>query len=130
MVQRYLRGLYGDWAIILKENGKMIGTVGYAMIDTHAEHCEIGYVLSPYFRKKGYMTEAVNAVLDLTFRDFGFRTAELRIMDENADSVKLAERVGFELGRTVPDEIEVKGLPRTLRHYYMTDKRYREIRGI
>ena len=93
--KRYLRGLYGDWAVELKENHKMVGTCGFANVDTSADTCEIGYVLSPAYRGKGYMTEAVQAVLDLAFDKLGLGCAKLRIIRENTDSIKLAERVGF-----------------------------------
>ena len=121
---RYKKGLYADWALELKENRKMIGTCGYANIDSSALRCEIGYVLSPEYRKKGYMTEAINAILDLTFSKLFFESAELRIMDENADSARLAERVGFRLDRVIKDELTVKDVPRTIRHYVMTAPQY------
>ena len=126
---RYLRGLYADWAVALKESGKMIGTCGYANIDSGANECEIGYVLSPYYRKRGFMTEAVEAVLSLTFETLGFDRAKLRIMDGNADSCRLAERCGFTLESVIPDELVVKGVPRTLRHYSLTKTEYENSKG-
>ena len=122
--RRYRRGLYGDWAVVLKENGRMIGTCGYANIDSQNMKCEIGYVLSPDFRGKGYMTEAVKAVLALSFEKLGFETAELRIMQGNLRSAALAERAGFTLERTCKDEITVRDIPRTLMHYILTKEQY------
>ncbi|MBR0231578.1 MAG: GNAT family N-acetyltransferase [Clostridia bacterium] len=122
--RRYLRGLYGDWAVELKENGRMIGTCGYANVDSSRMHCEIGYVLSPDYRGKGYMTEAVKAILELSFLTLGFETAELRIMQGNARSAALAERVGFRLDRICRDEITVRDIPRTIMHYLLTKEEY------
>lgn len=127
--KRYERGLYGDWALALKSTGKMIGTCGYANIDSRNMVCEIGYVLSPYYRHSGYMTEALEEILKLTFEKLGFREARLRIMNENADSKKLAERVGFRLDRVIENEIEVKGSMRTLAHYVLTDEEYAKIKA-
>ena len=121
---RYKRGLYADWAVILKETGKMIGTCGYANIDSGANVCEIGYVLSPYYRKQGYMAEAVNAVLKLSFEVLGFDSVNLRIMDGNNDSVRLAARLGFKLTDICVNELNVKGTPRTIRHYSLTAPEY------
>lgn len=122
--KRYLRGLYADWAIELKENGRMIGTCGFASIDSDENSCEIGYVLSPYYRKKGYMTEAVNAILSLCFNELGLNKAKLRIIRENKDSAKLAERVGF--SRDVYGEypLEIKGETRYVIDYILYKDQY------
>ena len=127
--RRYMRGLYGDWAVVLKENGRMIGTCGYANIDSLLMKCEIGYVLSPDYRGKGYMTEAVNAILALSFGTFGFETAELRIMQGNVRSAALAQRAGFRLERVVRDEITVRDVPRTIMHYILTREEYLAVKG-
>lgn len=127
--KRYLRGLYADWAVVIKESGKMIGTCGYANVDSRESSCEIGYVLSPYFRGKGYMTEAVCEVLRLTFEVLQLKSAHLRIINENLASKKLAERVGFVLDRVGYQELEIKGLRRDIAHYVMTADMYERIKN-
>ena len=119
---RYLKGLYGDWAIELKENGKMIGTCGYARLDLKEKNCEIGYVLSPFFRNKGYMSEAVDAMLHLTFDVMGLEKATLRIIRENSRSISLAEKKGFALESTV--YLEIKGEVREVLHYTLKKDEY------
>lgn len=118
--KRYLKGLYGDWAIVLKKENKMIGTCGFAAIDSSTMTCEIGYVLSPKYRGNGYMTEAVNAVLELSFKKLGILNTELRIILQNESSVRLAERVGFHLDRIGYSEMEIKGIERDIAHYRMS----------
>ncbi len=122
--KRYHRGLYGDWAVVLKENDKMIGTCGYANINTAAMTCEIGYVLSPEYWGKGYMTEAVNAVLDLSFEKLGFKEAVLRIIAQNSASIRLAKRCGFRHVETNAAEMEIKGAKRDIAHFSMTNNEY------
>ncbi|MBR5859181.1 MAG: GNAT family N-acetyltransferase [Clostridia bacterium] len=117
--KRYLRGLYGDWAVELKENHKMVGTCGFANVDTSADTCEIGYVLSPAYRGKGYMTEAVQAVLDLAFDKLGLGCAKLRIIRENTDSIKLAERIGFSRDERGEYPLDIKGETRYVIDYLM-----------
>ncbi len=116
--KRYKKGLYADWALELKENRKMIGTCGYAMINSREKKCEIGYVLSPEYRKQGYMTEAVKAILDLTFEKLQLESASLRIISENTDSVKLAKRMGFSF--EYESEMEIKEVIRKVSHYVIT----------
>lgn len=122
--KRYQRGLYADWAVVLKENNKMIGTCGFANIDSWAMNCEIGYVLSPKYRGKGYMSEAVGAVLDLSFLKLGFKQAKLRIISQNEPSIRLAERMGFKLEEIVYSEMEIKGVDRDISHYILTANEY------
>ena len=127
--RRYMRGLYGDWAVALKGNDRMIGTCGYANVDSSNLHCEIGYVQNPDYCGRGYMTEAVKAILALTFETLEFNSAELRIMQGNERSAKLAERVGFRLDRTVENELTVHGSKRTILHYIMSRADYYSIYG-
>lgn len=122
--KRYMKGLYGDWAIEHKQDRKMIGTCGYASVDSYLSTCEIGYVLSPNYRGQGYMTEAVKAVLELTFDILGLENATLRIINENKASKKLAEDVGFTLERIEYKEMEIKGEYRDIAHYLMTKSEY------
>ncbi len=120
--QRYKKGLYADWAIVLKNNNKMIGTCGFANVNTHDNFCEIGYVLSPIFRNKGYMTEAVNKLVELSFNTFGFDTVKLRIIKENADSIRLAKRLGFIF--ECESEMEIKEKLKTVCHYVLKKENY------
>lgn len=120
--KRYIRGLYGDWGIELKENGKMIGTCGYASFDSYALTCEIGYVLSPKYRKKGYMTEAVEAILALSFETLELESAQLRIITENSASIALANRLGFQKDYCIT--MEIKGVPREVSHFVITQQQY------
>ena len=65
--ERYKKGLYADLAVVLNDTGKMIGTCGFALLDLKEKFGEIGYVLSPFYRKKGYMSEAVDMILKFSF---------------------------------------------------------------
>ncbi len=123
---RYKKGLYGDWAVVLKENGKMIGTCGYANINTKDNNCEIGYVLSPKYQGRGLMCEAVEAVLGLSFENFGFDYAKLRIISENERSVHLAEKLGFELKEKT--EMLIKDVTREVSIYILTKEQHEKIK--
>ncbi len=122
--KRYKKGLYADWAVVLKENNKMIGTCGYSSFDSKDKTCEIGYVLSPDYQKHGIMYETVNAVLHLTFDVLELKEARLRIIAENTASRRLAERLGFEMDRIVDAEMFIKGRYCDIVHYKMTKDDY------
>ena len=101
----------------------MIGTCGYAHVNTNENYCEIGYVLSPYYQGKGYMSEAVGRLLFLTFEVFGFDYAKLRIIAENKASLRLAEKLGFEFENNV--EMEIKDEMKTVSVYVLTKEKFR-----
>ncbi len=120
--KRYQKGLYADWAIVLKENGKMIGTCGFANVDTPGNMAEIGYVLSPEYHGKGYMTEAVTSVLKLSFETFCFDFVKLRIIKGNEASVRLAERLGFKHIDVI--SMEIKGVMHDVLNFVLKKEEY------
>lgn len=118
--KRYLKGLYADWAVVLKENGKMIGTCGYVSFDNKNKNCEIGYVLSPKYQKCGYMTEAMTALINLTFGVLELERITLRIIDKNHSSIALAKKLGFELDYV--GEMVVKEEKQNICYYVLNKK--------
>ena len=64
---QYAAASFFDWAVTLADSGKMIGTCGFASIDTDNDAGEIGYVINPDYRGMGLVPEAVRAVLKFGF---------------------------------------------------------------
>ena len=99
--QEILRSVFisqsGIWAIILKEDGRLIGSVGI-IPDPKRENPQarmLGYWLDESHWGKGYMTEAVQSVLD-----YGFSTLQLSLITANCyphneRSQQLLKRHGF-----------------------------------
>ena len=99
--QEILRSVFisqpGIWAIILKEDGRLIGSVGI-IPDPKRENPQarmLGYWLDESHWGKGYMTEAVQSVLD-----YGFNTLQLNLITANCyphneRSQKVLKRHGF-----------------------------------
>jgi ribosomal-protein-alanine N-acetyltransferase len=83
------------WAITLKDNPKLIGTIVYWNIVKEKDEAEVGYELLPQYRGQGIMREALLKVIE-----FGFETLKLKtiVADPkaiNEQSVKLLEKCGF-----------------------------------
>lgn len=99
--QEILRSVFisqsGIWAIILKEDGRLIGSVGI-IPDPKRENPQarmLGYWLDESHWGKGYMTEAVQSVLD-----YGFNTLQLNLITANCyphneRSQQVLKRYGF-----------------------------------
>ena len=91
------------FAIVLKENNKVIGSLGiekYGMEHALTEFDgyigrEIGYVLSKSYWGKGLMPEAVRAVIRYLFDDLHFDFLLCGYYDFNIQSKKVQEKCGF-----------------------------------
>lgn len=115
--KQYRKGNYSDWGLNCKADGAFIGTCGFSNMDFTNNKGELGYVLSPSYQGKGYMKEAVGAILRLAFEDLGLNRIELRIMDGNAASIRFAASSGFQFEGTSRKSLFLRGEYKTL-HYY------------
>ncbi|MDH5718622.1 MAG: GNAT family N-acetyltransferase [Spirochaetia bacterium] len=88
---------YYDWAIELKENGKMIGTCGFVNVQANKEFAEIGYIIHQDYHKKGYGTEAVQSLIEFGFKTLRLKKIYARIYKENKISIRLAKKCKFTL---------------------------------
>ncbi len=122
--REYRKGNYADWGITLRSSGKFVGTIGFANLDLANNWGELGYVLNPAYHGMGIMTEALGAVLELAFRELSLHRVQLRIMDGNADSEKLARRMGFVYEGLVRDSVFAKGSYRRIHLYSMLAEEY------
>lgn len=83
------------WAISLKGEGRLIGTICFWNIVKEHHRAEIGYALHPDYQGKGIMNEAMEKSLDFGFSDIGFHSVEANVNPNNASSIKLLERNKF-----------------------------------
>ena len=77
------------------ERGRIIGMVGFHGIDWPNRATSLGYWLDQDAQGRGAMTEAVAAMVDHAFAEWGLNRVEIRLDVENARSRALAERLGF-----------------------------------
>lgn len=92
------------WAVTLKEDNDLIGTICYWNLEPVDKKAEIGYELYPDQQGKGLMQEALSAVLT-----YGFETANFEIItafpvEGNESSVKLLVKNGFYLAGQFPSD--------------------------
>lgn len=82
------------FAICLKDSGDLIGTIGFKYWDTRSKKTEVSYDLMPSYWSKGYMTEALSAVVTFGFK-FDLNRIEAWVMSENQGSAKVLKKTGF-----------------------------------
>ena len=83
------------WAIELKREEKMIGTIDLANWNVGHSRAEIAYVLSHKHWGKGYMTEAAYQLLEYGFKTLGLNRIEARILPGNIQSQRVLEKLGM-----------------------------------
>ena len=106
---RYAVGDFFDWAIVLKENGKMIGTVGFTRFRYEDDCGEVGYVLNSAFWGRGYALEALRAVLLFGFGTLGLARIEAKFIEDNVRSLRVMEKAGMRLEGYLRASMRVKG---------------------
>lgn len=94
-----LRG-YGMWAVELRDSGEFIGRVGLHNPEGWPD-IELGWMLVPGERHKGYATEAARASLDFAFTRLRVPRAISLIRAENSASERVARRIGGRQGTTI-----------------------------
>jgi [ribosomal protein S5]-alanine N-acetyltransferase len=102
-------------AIVQQEDGRLIGWLGFHLLE-EGRVVEFGYALHPEQWNQGYMTEAVQAMLDYCFEVLKVQTIKAFHMHNNMSSGKVLQKAGM-----IPD---VQMLEKRLEgefHYVLTN---------
>ena len=70
-IAQYDNTEYYNWAIELNDLEQPIGNISVVSIDENTESIELGYCLGSQFFNKGYMTEAVTAIIRFFINEVG-----------------------------------------------------------
>ncbi len=85
------------YMIVLKKEDKAIGTINlFPAKDRVVEAMEIGYVVSPSYRRQGYAYEAVKALTDYLLEDLHLELFIAGAFAENISSQGLLKKLGFQ----------------------------------
>ena len=87
---------YTYWLIIIKEENIAAGMLGFKGYPNLDGATEIGYGISPKYQNKGYMTEAVQALIKWAFTHPFCKTITATDV-ENPASKRLLEKMGARL---------------------------------
>ena len=98
---------FGYWIVELKEDGRLVGQAGFADFKRDMEPSiegepELGYIFHPSVHGQGIAFEACQAALHWTDTNLAAPSVPAIISPDNAASIRLAERLGFDRG---PDAI-------------------------
>jgi RimJ/RimL family protein N-acetyltransferase len=93
---KYLVSDEMHYAIELKEQHKVIGIMHLTKNTERAVVCyEIGYDVNPMYRRKGYATESVNAIIDYCFNVINVELITACVYEWNIKSSNMLKKLGF-----------------------------------
>lgn len=85
------------WAIELKDIGEIIGSISIMGISEEYCSCMVGYNIGRLFWGKGFMTEALKAVINYLFKEIGMNRIEGRHNTLNPASGRVMQKSGMTL---------------------------------
>lgn len=125
--EQYQKAAFFDWALVLKETGKMIGTCGFTEIYEREKRAEVGYVIAPAFHRQGYAPEALKRVMEYGFETLGLESLSGRLMEDNKASEKILVRFHFEKDEKKKESIFKRGKKQRILTYTLTNKAYHSL---
>ncbi len=93
---------FGYWAIEERGSGSFAGEIGFADFKRDAASAargspELGFVLAPHARGKGFATEAARAVVAWGDARLSSPSTVCLVHAENAASLRVVEKCGYEV---------------------------------
>ena len=84
------------WGLALRDSNSVIGTTTLFNLSLDNGRAEIGYALGRAHWGKGYMNEALKALVQHAFEVMELRRLEADVDPRNAASIRTLERLGFQ----------------------------------
>lgn len=100
-----------DWvfAIVPRDTGRLIGTVGLYVRASDEGQAMLGYVLAPDAWGKGYATEASRAMVGFAFQILDMRRVWAACDPDNTGSVRVLEKTGLTLEGRLRGDTVIRG---------------------
>lgn len=97
---RYMRSLYrnalpSSWAVVLRDTGRVVGSIGFMWVSPENASAEVGYSYARPVWNRGIATEALRAVLDSAFLSLPLNRIEAQRDLRNPASGRVMEKCGM-----------------------------------
>lgn len=103
-VKEYRKKDFYEWAIVPKDLGYPIGSIGLVDCSDSRHCCEAGYCLGEPWWNHGYATEALRVVLDFALNVIGYHSVMAKHAIENPASGRVMQKAGMSMriGEIIP----------------------------
>lgn len=106
------------YSIILKENGECIGILDEQKRENNL--IELGYAIGSKYSNNGYVTEALNGVLNFFKKGKLFKYIEAGFLGANIGSKKVLKKCGFKFYKKDQETIFRNGINNAV-YYYLKE---------
>ena len=96
MLNAYIHGTDVNFSVILKETGKVIGSISLNFKE-NVNVAEIGYLFNSMYWHKGYADESIKALIKIAFEYYLVDILEAKYLKENVSSEHLLKKNNFEI---------------------------------
>ena len=90
------KGSMFKWGLVLRESNSLIGTATLFNLNLDNGRAELGYAMGSAHWGKGYMNEALQALVSHAFEVMNLRRLEADVDPRNTASIRTLERLGFQ----------------------------------
>lgn len=125
MMRRYHAREPASWGIEHRETGRVIGTIGFMWIQDENAAAEVGYSLAREYWNRGYMTEALKAVIRYGFDGLNLNRIEAQHETANPASGAVMRKCGMVHEGTLRSRLFNKGRYVDVELYAILRKDYR-----
>ncbi len=84
------------WSVIVKKTGKFAGTAGFEEFNFLDTKADIGFSLLELYQGKGYMSEALETIINFGFQTMNINRIQTTVVPENQTSIKLLRNLNFQ----------------------------------
>ncbi len=109
ILRQYRDGLPSSYGVVLKATGRVVGTIGFMWYSEENSTVEVGYSLARPLWNQGLMTEALDALLTLSFTTLRLHRVEAQHESDNPASGRVMAKCGMRHEGTLRGRIRNKG---------------------
>ena len=117
MLEKYAKKEPSNWAIVNKDNNKMIGTCGFVYWAPEHSRAEIGYALARPYWSQGLITEAAEKVVEFAFSAMKLNRLEARCNVDNTGSERVMQKLGMQFEGIIREQLFMKGEFKNIKLY-------------
>ncbi|MFD3158009.1 GNAT family N-acetyltransferase [Haloimpatiens sp. FM7330] len=123
-INLYSNNTFFQWGIELKSSKELIGIINLHEVDVNNQSAETSYILAKKYWNKGFMTEALQAVLNFGFEDIGLNRINAEYYDGNISSEKVMLKNNLQYEGVAKEKYLKKGKFYNAIQYALTKKEW------
>src|SRR5215211_4113867 len=117
------------WGLALRESNTVIGTTTLFNLSLDNGRAELGYAMGHAHWGKGYMNEALNALVSHAFEVMELRRLEADVDPRNTASIRTLEKLGFQREGFLRERWHVNGEIQDALFYGLLRREWKESRS-